>query len=142
MERKTNWLAIVVSVAVAMFTGFLWYGLLFNQQWMAGNGITMEGEKLFKDGVEIPMSSMPMVFNAIALFIYALVLNWLLGRMGVRTWMDGAVAGGAIGLLMAVGVYTGNLFANNPMSLTMVDGSYSLILFALIGAIIGGWQKK
>jgi hypothetical protein len=142
MERKTNWLAIAAAVVVSMIIGFLWYGLLFQNQWMAGNGFTMEGEKMFKDGVEIPMSSTPMIFNTIAMVVYALIMNWLLGRIGANTWMDGAKVGGAIGLMMAVGVYIGNLFAQNPMSLTMVDGSYSLVLFTLIGAIVGGWQKK
>jgi hypothetical protein len=142
MERKTNWLAIAAAVVVSMIIGFLWYGLLFQNQWMAGNGFTMEGEKMFKDGVEIPMSSTPMIFNTIAMVVYALIMNWLLGRIGANTWMDGAKFGGAIGLLMAVGVYIGNVFAQNPMSLTMVDGSYSLVLFTLIGAILGGWQKK
>ena len=142
MERKTNWLAVAAAVVVSMIIGFLWYGLLFQNQWMAGNGFTMEGEKMFKDGVEIPMSSTPMIFNTIAMVVYALIMNWLLGRIGANTWMDGAKVGGAIGLLMAVGVYIGNVFAQNPMSLTMVDGSYSLVLFTLIGAILGGWQKK
>ncbi len=142
MERKTNWLAIAAAVVVSMIIGFLWYGLLFQNQWMAGNGFTMEGEKMFKDGVEIPMSSTPMIFNTIAMVVYALIMTWLLGRIGANTWMDGAKFGGAIGLLMAVGVYIGNVFAQNPMSLTMVDGSYSLVLFTIIGAILGGWQKK
>jgi len=142
MERKTNWPAIAVAVVVSMIIGFLWYGLLFQNQWMAGNGFTMEGEKMFKDGVEIPMSSTPMIFNTIAMVVYALIMNWLLGRIGANTWMDGAKVGAAIGVLMAVGVYTGDLFAQNPMSLTMVDGSYSLVLFTIIGAILGGWQKK
>lgn len=142
MERKTNWLAIAAAVVAGMVIGFLWYGALFHEQWMAGNGITQEGEKYLKNGVEMPMSATPMIFNTIAMILYALVVNWLLGRMGINTLMDGAMAGGVIGLLMAAGEYTGNLFANNPMSLTMVDGSYALVLFALMGAIIGGWQKK
>jgi len=28
------------------------------------------------------------------------------------------------------------------MSLTLVDGSYSLVLFVVMGPIVGGWQKK
>ncbi|MBL7775004.1 MAG: DUF1761 domain-containing protein [Saprospiraceae bacterium] len=142
MERKTNWLAIIVAVAVSMALGFLWYGALFNQQWMAGNGITMEGEKMFKNGVEIPMSATPMIVNTVVMAVYALILNWLLGRIGASTWMEGAQVGAAIGLIMVLGVLVGNMFAVNPSSLTLVDGSYSFVLFVLQGAIIGGWQKK
>ncbi|HRI61487.1 MAG TPA: DUF1761 domain-containing protein [Saprospiraceae bacterium] len=146
MERKTNWLAIVVSVVVTMLIGFLWYGFLFSEQWMAGNGITMEGaagsEKMFKNGVEIPMTFTPMLVNIVGMVINALVMNWLLVKMNVSTWQTGATVGAAIGLLMVLGVLTGNMFANNPMSLTMIDGSYSFLLFVIIGAIVGGWQKK
>lgn len=142
MERKTNWLAIITSVVVTMLIGFLWYGVLFQGQWMAGNGITMEGEKMLKNGAEMPMSPMPMVVNVVAMAIYALVMNWLLGKMNVSTWQTGATIGAAVGLMMFLGILTGNMFANNPMSLTLVDGSYSFLLFVLIGAIVGGWQKK
>ena len=60
----------------------------------------------------------------------------------MRTWMGGAQVGLAIGILSMVGVFVGNMFAHNPMSLSWVDGPYTLVLFTLIGAIMGGWQKK
>jgi Protein of unknown function (DUF1761) len=142
MERKTNWIAVVVSVVAAMAIGMLWYGLLFNQQWMDGNGITMQGDKMLKNGAEIPMSSMPMVLNTLGMVLNALILNWLFGRMNVTTLADGAMTGAAIGFIMAFGVMIGNMFASNPSSLTVVDGSYSFVVFTVIGAILGGWQKK
>jgi len=144
MERKTNWLAVVVCVVAGMLMGFLWYGFLFTDSWMAGNGITADeaGEKMFKNGVEIPMSATPMIVNTVGMVVYALVLNWLLGKMNVSTWQTGASIGAAIGVMMFVGILIGNLFAANPLSLTWVDGSYTFLLFTLIGAVMGGWQKK
>jgi hypothetical protein len=76
------------------------------------------------------------------MLVYAAIMNWLLQKMNVSTWATGATVGASIGLLMALGILTGNLFAGSPSSLTMVDGSYSLVLFAVIGAIVGGWRKK
>lgn len=142
MERKTNWLAIAAAVVASSVIGFLWYGFLFTDTWMAGNGLTMEGEKMFKNGAEAAMPNMAMAWNTGALLIYALLLNWLLGFSKAANWMDGAKVGGAIGLMTLVGVHIGNMFALNPASLSMVDGSYSLVTFALMGAILGGWQKK
>ena len=142
MERKTNWMAIAASVVASMVIGFLWYGAMFNTQWMAANGITMEGEKMFKNGTEIPMTMTPMIVNTVAMVVYALVMNWLFGKMNVSTWQTGATIGAGIGLIMLLNELTGNMFANNPMSLTQIDGSYSLVLFVVIGAIVGGWRKK
>lgn len=142
MEAKTNWLAIITSIVASMVIGFLWYGMLFQEQWMAGNGITMEGEKMLKNGAEIPMTPTPMVVNLLSMVVYALIFNWLLKRMNVSTWQSGAVFGASIGIIVFLGVLTGNLFAVNPSSLSMIDGSYSFVMFTLMGAIIGGWRKK
>ncbi len=142
MERKTNWPAIAASVVASMVIGFLWYGALFNAQWMAGNGITMAGEKMFKNGAEIPMTMTPMIVNTIGMVVYALVMNWLFAKMNVSTWQTGATIGAGIGLMMFFGILTGNLFSNRSINLTWIDGSYSFVLFVLIGAIVGGWRKK
>ena len=142
MERKTNWIAIVVSAVVGVFIGFLWYGLLFQAEWAAGNGITAQGDKYFKNEVEMPMSATPMILNLVAMLVYALLINWLLGLTRAANWMDGAKVGGAIGLIMAISIHIGNMFAQNPSSLSMVDGSYTLVLFTVMGAILGGWQKR
>lgn len=142
MERKTNWLAIAAAVVATMGIGFLWYGALFIEPWMAGNGITLEGEKMFKNGAEIPMDMTPMIINVAGTFITALVMNWLLAKMNVSTWQTGATVGAAIGLIMFIGILTGNLFANRSMSLTWIDGSYTFLSAVLIGAIVGGWTKK
>ncbi len=142
MERKTNWIAVIVAALVGMFLGFLWYGFIFQTLWAAGNGITTEGGVYLKDGVEMPMSATPMLFNTFGMFVYALLVNWLLGLTSAKTWMDGAKVGGAIGLIVAMNITIGNMFANDPASLSMVDGSYSLACFIAMGAILGGWQKK
>ena len=88
------------------------------------------------------MTMTPMIVNTVAMVVYALVMNWLFGKMNVSTWQTGATIGAGIGLIMLLNELTGNMFANNPMSLTQIDGSYSLVLFVVIGAIVGGWQKK
>jgi Protein of unknown function (DUF1761) len=144
-SNNTNWLALGLATIAGMVMGFLWYGLLFTQQWMAGNNMTFDeaNNKFFKNGVELPADSgTPMIFNFIAMAFYAFVMNWLLKRTNSTTLQDGAMVGGAIGLISIVGIFIDNLFAYVPTSLSMVDGSYSLVLFTLMGAIIGGWQKR
>lgn len=140
--RNTNWLAIAVSVVAGMAIGFLWYGALFQNQWMEGNGITMDGDTVLKDGIEQVSSSTPMIINTLAMAIYAIFMDWLINKTQDTSWAKGATLGLILGLVMVVSIYVGNLFAMSPISLTMVDGSYSMVLFTVIGAIIGGWRKK
>ena len=44
MTMKLNWLGIWVATVVAFFIGFLWYGLIFSEQWMALTGVTADEE--------------------------------------------------------------------------------------------------
>lgn len=141
MSNKTNWLAIIVAAVAGMAIGFLWYGVLFQNQWMAGNGITMEGDKAFKNGVEMPMSALPMVANMVAMLVYAYFMSWLAGKTGHTTFSKAATLGGIIGLILLISVFTNNLFSADT-ALTGVDGSYALVLFIVIGTIAGGWRKK
>lgn len=142
MEGKTNWVAIVAAAIASMLIGFLWYGLLFQNQWMAGNGITVDGEKLFKNGTEMPASAAPMILNTVGMFAYALIMNWILNLTKATNWMDGLKVGGAIGLISAIGIFLSHQFSMSPASLTMVDGSYAFVQFSVIGAIIGHWKKR
>jgi hypothetical protein len=138
---KINWLSIISAVVASMAIGFLWYGALFQNQWMAGNGITVEGEKMFKNGTEIHSTYSPMIFNSLAMIVYSLFMNWLIGKTRDNTWMKGGTLGFVLGLILLIGVFINNMFAMSPTSLSMVDGSYALVLWTVIGAIIGGMKK-
>ncbi len=146
-SNRTNWLALGAAAIGGMVTGFLWYGVLFQQQWMDGNGITMEGEgatlKMFKNGAPVAVDDVtPMIANFAAMLFYAFIMNWLMKKANANTLNEGVMFGGAIGLMSLVGVYINNMFAMQPSSLSMVDGSYALVAFTVMGAIIGAWQKK
>jgi hypothetical protein len=122
METKTNWLALVVSALVGIALGFVWYGLLFSNQWMAGNGITMDAAgKMMKNGAEMPHSNLPMIVNTVSLLVYAYIMNWLVNKTSSFDLKSGATLGAMIGLIHLFGIYTGNRFAGNPISLSMVD---------------------
>ena len=140
----TNWLAVLVSAVAGFALGWLWYGMLFLQKWADGNGLTLDMEKgtMTKNGVELAPDFTPMIVNFVVMLVYAVLLNWFIQRLNMRTWAGGAQVGGMIGLIGLLGVFVGNMYAHNPSSLSMVDGSYTLVLFTIIGAIMGGWQKR
>lgn len=111
---------------------------------MAGNGITAseDGLKMFKNGVEMDMSPTPMIVNTLFMVVFAIIMNWLVNKAGARTLQSGAMVGFAVGVTHLLNVIVGNMFASNPSSLSTVDGSYSLVLFTLMGAILGAMQKN
>ena len=142
--NKTNWLAVLASAAAGMGLGFLWYGVLFMDQWAAANGITMSEDEtqMFKNGNEVAMSSTPMIMNTIGMILFALLLNWLINKTDHTTGSKGATLGGIIGVFAAINIFLSNMFAVNPISLSMVDASYIIAILAVMGLILGGWRKK
>ncbi len=140
---KTNWLAIIVASAVGMGIGFLWYGLFFQDTWMAGNFITMADENtLIKHGETIPTSATPMIINTIAIVVLALLTNWLQNYTDQTSASEGGLLGFIVGIFAAINILLTNLFAANSISLTAIDASYVLVLFTMMGLIIGAWRKN
>ena len=139
---KTNTLAVLLAALAGMIIGFLWYGALFQEQWMAGNGITESGGKMFKGGKEMDMSPLPMLLNFACMFVYAFLLNWLQNSMGVSTWQGGAKVGAVVGLMVSLSAILGHLFAQSPGQLSLVDGSFALVLFTVIGAVVGARRRR
>lgn len=141
MNRSINWWAILGATVCGMAVGFLFYGALFNASWMAAVGITTEDDINFrKYGEAITLDPvMPMLINAFVMAAYALFLSWLMQRTRRTTFGEGALLGLLVGLVVAASHGTGNLFAMEPAMLTIIDGSYFVVLFALIGGIVARW---
>lgn len=143
-NQQTNWLAVITAAVAGTFIGATWYSFLFAEAWMKATGVSAseDGLKAFKNGVEITEGMNPMIANTFAMALYAVILNWLLQRASAKTLQSGAMIGGAIGLMSLVSNYVNNMFAAEPSTLSMIDGSYALVLFTVMGAILGAWQKK
>ena len=141
--NNTNWLAVIVSAAAGMGIGYLWYGVLFMKPWADGNGITTNDDmtQMFKHGEEVAMSDTPMIVNTIGMILFALLLNWLINKTNHTSATRGATLGGIIGIFATINIILSNLFAIRPLSLSLVDGSYLIVILAVMGAILGGWRK-
>lgn len=144
--KNVNWLAIIVAGISGFAIGFLWYGLLFQNPWMEGNGITTTGEgdatKMFKYGTEVVMSNVPMIANVLGMMVLAFIVNWILNVSNHTTLTKGLTMGIILGLIVSVNILLTNLFANNSMTLTLVDSSYIIAVLGVMGLILGAWRKK
>lgn len=148
MSTKINWLAVIVAALAGMFIGFLWYGAFFNAAWsqavgFTGPGLTEMGQDVFKYGEAVTLDPVtPMIINFVVMVLYAVFMAWLTGATGRTTLAGGLWLGVIIGTVLALNTVTTNLFAMNSSTLTAIDGSYTIVLFAVIGAIVGAWRKK
>ena len=132
MNAKLNWLGIIVATVVAFFLGFLWYGLIFAEQWMALTGVTDEGSG----------NAVWMLLGVVQTFVTMVGLGWLLGRDG-GGWMNGLKMGLVAGVCFALTTSAyGFIYQTSAMGLLPIDWSHLLAVYAVGGAIIGGLKMK
>lgn len=128
-----NWLAVVVSTVIAFAIGGFWYSkALFGSIWLEEVGLTEESAK---------EANMPMTFGAtFALQFFAVTaLAILIGSDG--TWLSGLQIGVLIGVFWIATAYgITYLFEQRSIRLFMINAGYNVILFALVGTLIGYWR--
>jgi Protein of unknown function (DUF1761) len=131
---KINYLAVAACVVVNMGLGMSWFGV-FDQPWMDGHGLT-------KEFIDQHMTAKPFIATIIGSLVSGYVLSLLFQRMNVTGWQDGVKVGAAIGGLLFFATYASYMFAHKTSAIASLDGGYMFVLYALYGALIGGWQKK
>lgn len=94
---------------------------------------------MFWVGEEIFIFNLLMIINVIIMLIYVFLMNWLIEKIGEVILVGGVKVGVVVGFIMFLNIYISNCFVVNFILLFMVDGSYLLILFVIIGVIVGGW---
>ena len=128
-----NWLAVVVATVIAFAVGATWYSkALFGNAWMEEVGLTEEA---------LNSSNMPMTFGGtfVLQFISMTALAALLGSDS--TWQIGLGAGLLIGVFWVATAYgVTYLFEQRTMRLFMINAGYYVILFAIVGTVLGSWH--
>ena len=128
-----NWLAVATATVTAFLLGGLWYSnRLFGTRWMQEIGLTEES---------IEQSNTARTFGTtlVLQFIAATALAVFLGTES--NWMSGLHSGALIGLLWIATSYgTTYLFEQRSLCLFMINAGYNVLLFAVMGAILGAWH--
>jgi hypothetical protein len=131
---KMNYLAILVAAAAAYGIGALWYTFLFAKPWAAAIG---------KKPEELGSPTFAMIANVfnlvLAAFVLSVVCYWYDPQQ--TSWLTGL----AIGFLVWAGFvfttrFVGYLFEGQNLTLFLIDASHFLVIFLIMGAIVGGWR--
>ncbi len=133
MFAEVNFLAVLVAAISAFVLGGLWYSpVLFFKAWLDGAGLTEEDAQQGHPG-KIYGGAFVMTF--IAATVLAVVIGDHKSLAGGLHW----------GLFVGIGwvatsFATNYLFERRSLKLWLVNAGYNVVLFALMGAILGIWK--
>lgn len=130
-----NLWAVLVAAVASVILGSVWYSPpVFGMAWMKWSGLSekdMQKEGMWK--------------RYVVLFIGQLVMSFILANLVATIQAIGAVEGVLLGIMVWLGfvatITLGSvLWENKPIKLYFLNNAYNIIQFALMGAILGGWQ--
>jgi len=129
-----NLLATVLAAVASFMFGWVWYGMLFSDAWLAAIGKSREQVK-----GDTP-SPTPFIISFVGLLIMAWVLAGVLRHLGSDqvTLRNGIITGAFMWLgfvITTLGV--NNAFRDAKPALTLIDGGHWLGVLLVQGAIIG-----
>jgi hypothetical protein len=134
---KINHLAVLVCIVVMHVLGFLWYGPLFGEKWMALCNLDMT--KAQQGSGEAAL----WILNFLASAIPVYFLAWLYVKLDVTTGIRGAILGFLITFcFFHLPEMSGNMFAQIPYAMAWITGGYRMVAFTICGFILGAWTKK
>jgi len=129
-----NFPAVFVAAFSAFFIGWIWYGPLFGRQWMKLHGFTHDD---IQKGI-LPMPAI-MGINYVATVLAAFSLAMFLGAEADVTF--GIFAGLMIAIFwIATSRLNDVLYERKPMGLFWINVGYNVVIYAVMGAILGGWK--
>lgn len=134
---KINHAAVWLCIVLMHGYGFLWYGPLFGEKWMALVNLdqaTMQEESMHA-GVWI--------MNSVAIIAPIYLLAWLFAKMNISSGIQGAITSFLIVFCVHhLPVMNANMFAGEPYGLAWITGGYSVTWLTISGFILGSWTKQ
>ena len=121
-------LAGLIAGTVAFMFGFLTYGFVLEDFFMANAG-SAEGVERGDD-----MLMLPLIIGHLA---WGLLLAYIIGKLGrINTFRDGAAVGAVLGFLGTAAV---DLISFGTTNLTTLEGTLvNILILTIISATIGG----
>ena len=133
-KQSVNLWAVLVCVVIGQIIPALWYGA-FSEQWMALNGFTMEQ-------IKSATSPVPYLASIISTSFMAYTIAWVYTKIPVQSLVMGFLIGLLFGIVFVLfETIVKDMFSMRPLALSLINGGVSVIVYAITGAILGGWRK-
>ena len=120
-------LSAVAGTVVGIVVGAIWYSpMAFQKQWL---------EALGKTADDVKPEPMKFLLNAIAIFIGALVITWILSVTGADL-VDSIIIGVALWAFILMAAYGGVAFENYPVEAFYINTVFTLVYVVLMSVTI------
>ncbi|MBX3047157.1 MAG: DUF1761 domain-containing protein [Anaerolineales bacterium] len=129
-----NYLAVAFAALAAFFLGFIWYTFIFAKPWQALIGMGSKG-KGKASTQQTPDLGRLLIMSLILEIIMAFALAAFLGR-GAGA-VPGLTYGLVVGVWVAAAFGVNYMYEGKPLKLWLINAGYNLVVFAVMGLIIG-----
>ncbi len=133
-----NYLAVVAASLIGFAVGSVWYGPLFGKTWMTESGMT---EEKVKEGNMAKIFGLSLVFQLIMAYCLAMFFFGSpegAAAMTVELTTFYGFLTGAGWILPAFAI--SGLFEQRSWKLILIHGGYWVIVFTLMGLVLGLWR--
>ena len=133
MLKGVNWIAVLVAVVLLEALGYLWYGPLFGERWMAALG----------KEPDMSNQAMTMSLGVVNTIIIVLGLSWLLRRLGANS-LNAALMGALAAWFffdfttMAIEY----IYVGHSAEFVLINMGFQLVSYVLAGAVLGLMKPK
>ena len=132
-----NWLALIVAALSTFGVGFIWYGLVFKNAWIAVTGMTEEKQQ---------QGSMPLIFGLslvfafiAACFLFGFV--WHDDQPEFHTFQHGMFHGVLLALFIVLPTLgTNAMYEQRGWKYILINVGYWVVSFAIMGGILNIWR--
>lgn len=134
-----NWLAVIVAALSVFVVGGIWYSpLLFGNAWMKENGLTVDD---VKKGNAAKIYGWTFILSLISAANLAFFMTSCSScSEQAFDFVQGAIVGFLTGIWVFAGVAIVALFEQKLARHILINGSFMLVAFTLMGAILGVWR--
>ena len=135
----TSLLGILAASVALYFVGFLIYGILFQDQWLAFNNMTMEEATAINQN----LGAMMYVFGFLITILQVVGLSYVLQQSGASLLGTCAKIGAIIAALFALPLMAyAVLYEGRSTNALWLDFGHILIGYALAGAVLSFFRGK
>ncbi len=129
----TNLLGILAATIVFYTVGWLWYGMLFMEQWAALTGTETGGD----------MEMTTIIGGLLITLLQVLGISYILQHAGASTLATCVKICAIIALLLALPLLAyAMIYENGPRALFHIDASHIFVGYILVGAVLSFFRGK